>query len=271
MYNSIVGKQYHFLAGLHRSGNTVLSSILNQNPDIYSSPLSPVAEYMWRCHTAKDYLEYERSTQFPHRTKNLLSSMFDSYYADVEKPIVLDRDKNWAHPANINMIKECLDFKPKIIFTTRPIIEIMASFIAIDISTVIRWMNESPFKPNTALPLNDNLCDYLVSETSQLSRAMLAFESIDNPENEGMIYVIKYEDLLNAPQETMDKIYDFLETEKFKHNFTNIRKIEEYNEAAAGLPKDLHKVRRILGKSDVRVEDYLTARSIEKYKDLRYF
>ena len=86
-----------------------------------------------------------------------------------------------------------------------------------------------------------------------------------------MIHVVKYEDLLNTPQETMDKIYDFLEIESFQHNFKNIRKIEEYDETAAKLPKDLHKVRRVLGKSDVRVEDYLTPRCIEKYKDLRYF
>ena len=69
----------------------------------------------------------------------------------------------------------------------------------------------------------------------------------------------------------MNAIYDFLEIESFQHNFKNIRKIEEYNEAAVELPKDLHKVRRVLGRSDITVEDYLTPRSIEKYKDARYF
>ena len=31
-------KTYFFLSGLPRSGSTLLSSILNQNPDIYCSP-----------------------------------------------------------------------------------------------------------------------------------------------------------------------------------------------------------------------------------------
>ena len=264
-------KKFYFLAGVHRSGNTLISSILNQNPDVYSSPLSPVAEYMWKCKTAREELEYEKNTQHPDRTVNMISRILDNYYYDVKKPVVLDRDKNWAHPANVDMMKRYFDFKPKIVFTTRPIIEVMASFIAIDISMAIRWMNKSSFQPDTSLPLNDNLCDYLVSSDSQLTRVMLAFDSIHDPDNAGMIHVVKYEDLLNTPQETMDKIYDFLEIKSFQHNFKNIRKIEEYNEDAARLPKDLHKVRRVLGRSDVRVEDYLTPRSIEKYKDLRYF
>ena len=266
-----MGKQYYFLAGLHRSGNTVLSSILNQHPDIYSSPLSPVSEYMWRTYTASNEIEAARSNMYPERSIKLLSRMLENYYEDVEKPIVFDRDKNWAHPSNVQMMKECLDFKPKIVFTTRPIIEVLASFIAIDISTVIRWMNKSSYKPDTSLSLNDNLCDYLMLGDSQLTRTLLALQSVDNSENTGMIHMVKYEDLLNTPQETMNEIYDFLEIEKFKHNFTNIHRIEEYNEAAIGLPKDMHKVRRVIGKSDVRVEDYLTPRSIEKYKDVRYF
>lgn len=266
-----MGKQYHFLAGLHRSGNTVLSSILNQHPDIYSSPLSPISEYMWRTYTASKEIEPARTNMFPKRSTRLLSKMLENYYEDVEKPIVFDRDKNWAHPANIQMIKDCLDFKPKIVFTTRPIIEILASFIAIDRDTVIGWMNNAGFRIDDSLTLNDNLCDYLVSDIYDLSRILKALECIDNPNNAGMIHVVKYEDLLNTPQETMNSIYDFLEIESFQHNFKNIRKIEEYNESAAGLPKDLHKVRRILGKSDVKVEDYLTPRSIEKYKDVRYF
>jgi hypothetical protein len=197
--------------------------------------------------------------------------MLENYYEDVEKPIVFDRDKNWAHPANIQVMKDCLDFKPKIIFTTRPLIEILASWIAISQETIIGWMNNSNYDINSKLTLNDNLCDFLMSEGQELPRVLNALNSISNPVNAGMIHVVKYEDLLNTPQETMNGIYDFLEIEQFNHNFTNIRKIEEYNEAAAGLPKDLHKVRRVLGKSDVRVEDYLTPRSIEKYKDVRYF
>ncbi|NBP58534.1 sulfotransferase, partial [bacterium] len=35
-------KKYYFISGLPRSGSTLLSAILNQNPRFYSGPNSPV-------------------------------------------------------------------------------------------------------------------------------------------------------------------------------------------------------------------------------------
>ena len=40
-------KTYYFMAGLPRSGSTLLSSILNQNPKLYSGPSSPVLSTMY--------------------------------------------------------------------------------------------------------------------------------------------------------------------------------------------------------------------------------
>ena len=206
------------------------------------------------------------------RSRALISSMPDIYYKDVEKDIIFDRCKVWTNPLNILLIKEYITKNPKIVFTTRPVIEMMASFIAISKDEITSDMNNSNFALDKDLPMNDNLADFLYSEHSNFGKQLMrAFQSVDNPENTGMIHMVKYEDLLSTPQETMNKIYNFLEIESFQHNFKNIRKIEEYHEAAIGLPKDIHKVRRVLGKGDVRVEDYLTPRSIEKYKDVRYF
>jgi len=40
-------KTFYFMAGLPRSGSTLLSSILNQNPRFYSGPSSPVLGAMY--------------------------------------------------------------------------------------------------------------------------------------------------------------------------------------------------------------------------------
>ena len=39
---SVPQKTYFFLAGLPRAGGTLLGAILNQNPDIYVGPTSPI-------------------------------------------------------------------------------------------------------------------------------------------------------------------------------------------------------------------------------------
>ena len=41
-----MNKTFYFISGLPRSGSTLLSSILNQNPRFYSGPSSPVVSTM---------------------------------------------------------------------------------------------------------------------------------------------------------------------------------------------------------------------------------
>ena len=123
-------KKYYFLAGFPRSGNTVLSSILNQNPKIYCSPLSPISDILWN---------YDQSLQHSENLKiNFNSNVIDigkniltEYYKDINKEIIIDREKGWAAVGNLQMIKKYINKNPKIIFTVRPVIEILTSFITL--------------------------------------------------------------------------------------------------------------------------------------------
>ena len=78
-------KTYYFMAGLPRSGSTMLSAILNQNPRFYSGPSSPVTGTMVALedHLANDelYLAYPKREQ----VKGLIADIINHYYSDVEK------------------------------------------------------------------------------------------------------------------------------------------------------------------------------------------
>lgn len=267
-----MAKNYYFLAGLHRSGNTLLSLILNQNPEIYSSPLGPVCDYLWNSHKVRSGSPLSLANNYDYRSIKFISGIMDNYYYDVPQNIIIDTDKSWANPDNIQVIKTYITNNPKIIFTTRPILEIMASYIAIDKRNLLRHMNNTDFVQNSELSNNDNIADFIASEYSFIGSLIRCFfASIDNPDTKDFIHIVKYEDLLNTPQDIMNGIYDFLEISRFDHNFSNIENAYEYNEDAAFLPKDLHKVRPILERSSIKVEDYLSPHIIEKYKDFRYF
>ena len=45
-----MSKKFYFMAGLPRAGSTLLSTLLNQNPRIYSGPSSPVLGAMYGIH-----------------------------------------------------------------------------------------------------------------------------------------------------------------------------------------------------------------------------
>jgi hypothetical protein len=268
-----MNKKYYFLSGFFRSGNTVLSSILNQNPKIYSSPISSLIEHLWQSNMIlKNFEASIANVDNSKRSKTLISNMIKTYYSDVDKDIIFDRNKAWINPGNLNMLKKHSPENIKMIFTTRPVVEMMASYIAASKDSLIANMNYSGFPQDRSLSINDNLADYLFSDYDNFGRNLRwAFESIDSPDNDGVIHMVKYEDLLLSPQETMDKVYDFLEIERFNHDFSNIVKVETYREDLVGFPEDLHKIRKVLGKSDLKIEDYLSPRTIAKYSDARYF
>ena len=198
--------------------------------------------------------------------------MIDAYYKDVDKEVIFDRTKGWINPANIQMLKDYISQTPKIVFTTRPILEMMASYIAISKDGLVAEMNNSAFVQDIELSVNDNIADYLFSNYSNFgSNLRWALESIDKPENDGIIHIVKYEDLLSSPQETMDSVYNFLGMDSFDHDFNNIVRLENYREDVVGLPQDLHNIRKSLARGEVVVSDHLSPRAISKYGDARYF
>ena len=58
-----MNKKYYFMGGLPRSGSTLLSSILNQNPRFYSGPSSPVLGAMVSTHD--NFLQNELYHGYP--------------------------------------------------------------------------------------------------------------------------------------------------------------------------------------------------------------
>ena len=97
-------KKYYFIAGLHRSGSTLLSSILNQNPRFYSgSCLSPVLDLMSNIERFLPDHEFYKSSPRPEGAHKVVSSIIDNYYNDVNHPVIFDKNRGW--PMHVNYIE----------------------------------------------------------------------------------------------------------------------------------------------------------------------
>jgi len=264
-------KTYHFLAGFHRTGNTVLSSILNQNPEIYSSPLSPIIEYLWVLSNAFNTSENSKRMSDKTGSLNLFSNLLPSMYAHINKPVIIDRDKNWATPDNFDLLKTYINPNFKIIFTVRPILEIITSFIMIEGDTIRNEMYSSKWWYKGYLSETDNMCEYLMRPQGSLDSSLTSISTICNPKNEGMFHIVEYDDLVEKPQEVMNGIYSFLELESFTHNFNSIEKKEIDNDVLLGFSEDLHKVRKTLSKQSVKPEEVLSPYIINKYSGMEFW
>jgi sulfotransferase len=266
-----MNKTYHFLAGLPRSGNTLLSAILNQNPDIYSTPLSPLPSLMWDfANTCNNAEQVNRNIENQIKSEIFLSSFMDNYYKEVEKPVVIDREKAWGTPANLSIIKQYVTPTPKIIFTVRDILEIIASFIKMDADYLKNGAYNSNYYMANYRSEKDLVSEFLMEPNGDIDKGLLSLASAFYPENKGMFHIVEYNNLVFNPEETMAGIYNFLDMPNYEHNFKKIQKVETDNDEILGLPKNLHDIRKSLSNSSTSI-DILSDYIKHKYSNMEFW
>ena len=257
---------YHFLRGLPRTGATLLSSILNQNPDIHSGPESPVCGLL--DNTFRFLAKNEQLVLYPKHTfeSKLAVSTADSYYFDTDAKYIIDKCRVWSHKDN-RIIAKSLNSNPKIICPVRDILEILTSWITLIESTdklsfVDRGLQFMGKEIN-----NDNRCDWLMKEDGLLK---LSYESLKTSYKDPEVMLVEYDDLIDKPVNTMYNVYDFLGIPPHKHDFNNI--VNDYlpHDGMLGL-ENLHVVKKTLSKTSKDPKDVLSDYVIKKYSNMEFW
>lgn len=258
-------KTYFFLGGLPRSGNTVLSALLNQHPQIYSGPISPVCNILWNT-KQEQYREPTITHNSSQPLDNVLKNIMVSYYKGISQPYIVDREKNWGTLPNLTMIRDYITPQPKIVATVRSITDILLSFLNVleEDSYIDREMRQCDFLPRLHRDKNDARCDYLMAPNNSIEKAILGISLSVHPEYKQYFHLVEYDDLINDKQNTMNKIYDFLEIERHQHDFNRIEPSQVVNDEILGYPKDLHKVQpklaRVKHDNDIKLSEYVLGR-----------
>lgn len=256
------------MSGLPRSGSTLLSAILNQNPNIHSGPSSPVLSTMFviENHLNND----ELFCSFPkiQQGKNIISSVMSNYYDDQNKEVIIDKNRSW--PSKIYYIEEYLKIKAKIICPVRDIDEILSSFIRMikrnpyqEGQDKINFIDEQLIKMN--ISINDfNRCEHIAGPQGILGKSLKSIIDCIESGYLDRLHFVEYKDLINEPKKTMQKIYNFLEENFYDHLFDNIKNdYRELDLETYGL-KDMHEVKKTLIKTFVDPKDILPNNILEK-------
>jgi sulfotransferase len=260
-------KAYYFMSGLPRSGSTLLSALLNQNPRFYSGPSSPVVPTMIALEQslANDelYLAYPKQPQ----AAKIISSVLENWYSDVEKPVIFDKNRSWVN--RLHYIPGYFGIEPKVLYPVRNIADILTSFISMYRRNPYTGQGRIPFLDEMLIKSNiplsdDNRCEVLCSPGGIVGASYNGLKQVFAEGKEKQIHLIEYDDLINQPEETMRKIYDFLGEEYFKHNFESIENIHRENDQMVyGLP-DMHDVRSTLSKVSAKPEEVLSEATLAK-------
>lgn len=216
------------LSGLPRAGSTLLSSILSQNPEIHAEGNSAVCQLMWdiqqSCEiAAREQLEANGRTADQDA---LVGSIPAIYYRNVRRAHIVDKCRSWTLPPNMEMLRKYVTNDAKVIVLTRPIDEIVRSFV--ELRRVNGW--EGDLERGLLDPGSEPIMRSLDGVT-------LARESGSDE-----FLFIEYANLVNDTDEVLRSIYEFCEFEDFTHDLTHIINQHPEDDSVYGL----------LGQHDIR-------------------
>ena len=232
-----MNKKIFFLSGLPRTGSTLLTSILTENPNFYHEGNSALCQLMW---DTKMSCETNSSEQLLASNKTyikdkILKNLPELYYENVKSKYVIDKCRSWTLLENLKLIEDNITDTPKMIIMTRPITEIVKSFCYLD------KINNSP---NREKELIQNGSEPIMRS---LSGVITAVESgSDN------FLFISYNDFVGNPKGTIDRVYEFLGIDRFDHNLENILNRSPENEDAYEL-KHMHDIRSTVSKRNIDI------------------
>lgn len=267
---------YFFMGGLSRSGSTLLSAILNQNPDIYVSENSPICDLTYKLNLLFDHNPQYNAAPNEERRVNVLRSLIDNYYYDIERPIIIDKFRSWGTPYNVSMIQSLYTKNVKIICPVRNVLEILSSFITLlennkgNISFVDKIIkNEGLYdhKKN----LNDIRCDVLMNMDGGIEYQLYAIRESLFSDNKKFLYLIEYDDLVCDTENEIKKIYDFLEIDAFNHNYDYINYSASSRDIEYFGISNLHKVRQKIEKTSKDPRKVLSKSVIKKYSNREFW
>lgn len=254
-------KQFYFMAGLPRSGSTLISSILNQNPNIYSSANSPMCGMMFNLERSILASEQYRAFSKPGVMPETIMGVINGYYSDTTKNIIIDKSREWSIPEHFEVLKRNLGYEPKIILPVRGITDILASFI----SLVKKNPNKFNFidseiqarqEFNFYRPADDIRCDHLMRPKGLIDNCLYGIAFALHPDNRKYFHLVEYDDLIENTEQEINKIYDFYGVERYTHHYSNIANNIKEDDGVYGL----------IGQHDVRPS--ISRRNIDKYKVL---
>jgi sulfotransferase len=235
--DTAMNSTFHFISGLPRSGSTLLSAILRQNPAFSASITSPVPLL---CGALQQKMSgnTEFSTFFDdERRANLLRGVFDSYYANLsDRRVVFDTNRAWTGKT---ALIENLYPAARIICCVRDIgwiidsIERMLVQNPLQLSRIFNYATGTSVYARAEMLMN--------SDTGLIGQAWSTLREAWFGNAAQHLIVIPYDSLVQEPARVLRQLYEELGEPLFHHDFDHVTYDEPEFDIQLGMP-GLHRV-----------------------------
>ena len=227
-------KKLFFLVAMPRSGNTLFTSIMNQNPEIAVTPNSITLEIIKDLFLLKETDVFQNYPD--HKSlDNVLDSVYDTYYKDWPQRIIIDRGPVMTK-GNFALMQKHFKRPFKCIVLLRDTIDVLASYM--------QWYTKNPDAfPNRYNCKTDE--EKLMMIMNSKGAVAKDLEAIKNSFNyPDICHYVKYDDIVTNPEQEFRKIYQFLDEPYFNHRFNDLDQVNvnglSYNDKVVG--SNMHKL-----------------------------
>tara|TARA_Y100000592_G_scaffold20108_1_gene30872 strand:- start:502 stop:1305 length:804 start_codon:yes stop_codon:yes gene_type:complete len=263
-------KKVYFLSGFPRAGNTIISTILNQNKNIATSGHSSLPDCFFKIESIK-YTDIYNNFKNNKAIENIQKNLVLNFYKDWKQPYIIDRGE-WGTPFNYEIMKKYCPNEFKIIFLLRNPLDIIRSYLKICIDNPNFYINKQfNFLDKTTLHKTEleEKIELITKKGDFFDVSLFTYKNLKNKKN---VLFIKYEDFADDPYIEINKIYEFLNIPKYKHSFNIKNQFSvngmEYDDSIHAAK--MHKI--YLGKvknfnhPEIKLPKYI----VEKYKGVLY-
>lgn len=245
-----------FLTGLPRSGSTLVSNLLGNHPDIFATPSSPLANivgtiretysndqfFMSQLDDNYDYL-YEKIGEG--------SRAYIEAWQDKNHSVTIDKNRGWLHQAEV--IRELYP-KFKMIVTLRDLRHVYASMERRHRQTALisplGGGHQVDSRAASFFDKDNGICGSALTALQNLKDIPNIIVGTDLPH----LFFLRYEDLMNKPQEVMSMLFDFVGVDDYKLDFNNIKQVTNESDSHYRF-KYMHKIKPKLEPASQNLED----------------
>ena len=237
-----MNKIYHFMTGLPRSGSTVLASILNQNPEVYVTPTSPMLNVSVAMQKAWREDPTVLANYDEEQARNLTKAILPAYWQHRPESIIIDKGRGWAK--NMPTASALFGKPMKAISVERDLPSIMASWLTILKKNPNNFAEKNVINKGF-LPTDENLMAEMWFNMVQDCMEGKAQIRKDAPDQ---FISINYDDLISNAKNELKRIEGFLSLPSYEYEFDNIINDTQDDDLIAWGLDGLHTIRPKLEK-----------------------
>jgi len=240
-----VKKTIHFIAGLPRSGSTLLCNLLAQNPRIQTTSTSGIINIVNLVHD--EWKNVFGTVDHPAAAadrKRVLEGIMQDYFDDDstdDRPIVFDKSRGWL--GQLWLAELALGRKVKVLVCVRDIRDVIASFEQLWRKNAGTWGQPQEQGYYLDWQTVEGRCDVLMRQDQVVGGAYARIKTALTRGALDRMHFVEFEKMTANPRDTTRAIYEFLGEPLFAHDFENVEQVTWEDDFMHGIP-GLHKIRQ---------------------------